>query len=401
MVPSRRRTPGRPAPQSRAQNQLAFENLAPVQKCEFLLRWRMENQFLYQRERCGQISQVKHLNRRVRVTTRQLDFERRNPPGGKVSGSRVSYATWGNCQLVWHPDAFSRPDKNIARRVRQQKPSRSGVGHWRDENTAPDAGVIGQMAGIGRASRWKCVDNDSNVWLQTIESSPGSTQPHFFLDSDQRCKRAGERLPVQAPQQMQQKDAACPIIDPFANDARSRQAPQLREDNDRIANAHTQRHHAGCIIYPHVHIEVSYCYTLALLVSCCQMTRAGADYTRMPVHPHSAPLQQTWLNTTQWGQAQKSIWLNARHCGADLICMCRDHDMRRVDWPFARGRQIAHVIYLHHICQWQKEVAQTLNNWLFGAGRRVQGCQRGQIRSKGIEFILMVLHGHSFSVYGV
>ncbi len=83
------------------------------------------------------------------------------------------------------------------------------------------------------------------------------------------------------------------------------------------------------------------------------------------------------ISQVKWGQVQKSIWLNACHCGADLICMCRGHHMRGVDWPFARGRQIAHVIYLHHTCQWQKEVAQTPNNWLFGAGRRVQGCSMG------------------------
>ena len=110
-----------------------------------------------------------------------------------------------------------------------------------------------------------------------------------------------------------------------------------------------QRFYLGRAVNPEVNIQIDYGYALPVLRRGCQMTRAGSDDSRSPANPHSSSLQQPGLYSTKRQQPQESFWLYTCHQSANLIGMCRDHDMWSALWPLTCSREVAHVIHVNRI----------------------------------------------------
>ncbi len=115
------------------------------------------------------------------------------------------------------------------------------------------------------------------------------------------------------------------------------------------------------------------------------MAGARPDDSRMPTDPYRAAFQQPRLYATQRRQSQEALGLYTCHYGSNLISVCRDHHVRRAQWAFTRGREVAHVIHDYHVDQRREEIAQARDHGLLGARRGMQGGQFGQVGAQSIE----------------
>src|ERR1051326_6884557 len=104
----------------------------------------MNDEFLDQRQGRYQVPQVEHLDWRMGVTARKLDFKGDNTLSGQVRCCRISYAALCHRELVWHTCSLGCRNHGIAHRSREQKTMISRTGSWSNQYPLPDPRSIGQ-----------------------------------------------------------------------------------------------------------------------------------------------------------------------------------------------------------------------------------------------------------------
>src|SRR5579884_3329516 len=234
----------------------------------------------------------------MRIATWQIDLQRCYSTCRLVSGCCIGDPAGSHGQLIGNIGTLGSGNHDIACGMWDQEALIAGAAGWNNEHTTSDMRRVVIGARVGCAGSGKGIDHNCNIWSQALIGHTCTTQTHFFLHSHERRQATWECMSLEAAQEVEQQDAACSIIDPFASNACASQSAQLGENHYRIANAYSKRLYAGSIIDSQINIEIGYGGIASRLTSGQQMTGLGSDDARVSIDPYCTAFEQAWLNTT-------------------------------------------------------------------------------------------------------
>src|SRR5579875_371359 len=164
----------------------------------------------------------------MRVAARDLNLQRRYTLAAQMRRRSVGYAASGHGEMIRRPRIARRPDQSVTRGARLQEPApRSAPAGRLDEYPPADTSGIGEAARVGGAAGRRGIHDDGQVRPKAGVGDSSPAQADLLLHRDQRRQPAWRLLSLQATEQMQQENAAGPVVDAFAGYPRPGQSTQF------------------------------------------------------------------------------------------------------------------------------------------------------------------------------